>query len=594
MAQYSDLALYRRLLHQARPYWFHIVVIFLLGLLSVPLALLNPIPLKVAVDSVVGSEPLPSFLDVLIPATVQQSKMSLLIVTASLVVIINLLSQCVEQGNYLLSTYTGEKLVLDLRAKLFRQVQRLSLAYHDSKGTSDATYRIQWDSTSIQNIALYGILPLMTAIIKLFSMIYVMVRINLLLAMVALVVSPFLFLIAGAYRRSFRRGWSQVKKLQSDAFSVIQEVLTALRVVKAFGQEEREQKRFFDHSQEGIQARIRLSFAEGSLGLLLNLTTSIGTGVVLFIGVSQILSGKLTLGNLLLVMAYLSQLYAPLNMIGKKIANIQSQLASVERVYLLLDQSPDVIESPHPRPLMRAKGAIAFRNVSFAYDSQHQILQNISFDVPAGARVGIAGKTGAGKTTLVNLLTRFYDPIEGQILLDGFDLRDYKLTDLRNQFAIVLQEPVLFSASIAENIAYAYPHASEKEIIQAAKAANAHDFIVDLPNGYDTQVGERGMRLSGGQRQRIALARAFLKDAPILIMDEPTSSVDMATETKIMDAMERLMHGRTTFTIAHRLSTLESCDLLLVLEAGKLVAAQSDVSAIIQQSLVKGELDLAI
>ena len=236
-----------------------------------------------------------------------------------------------------------------------------------------------------------------------------------------------------------------------------------------------------------------------------------------------------------------------------------------------------MLERPDALPLARAEGAVDFCSVSFAYDQGHPILHDITFAVPSGTRVGIAGETGAGKTTLLSLLTRFYDPTAGQILLDGVDVRDYKLADLRNQLAIVLQEPVLFSSSIAENIAYADPGASDEEIVQAAKAANAHDFIAGLPDGYDTQVGERGMRLSGGERQRIALARAFLKDAPLLIMDEPTSSVDIKTEAEIMEAMDRLMHGRTSFMIAHRLSTLENCDLLLEIDHGNLVDMRSDV-----------------
>jgi len=376
--------------------------------------------------------------------------------------------------------------------------------------------------------------------------------------------------------------------------SVIQEVLAALRVVKAFGQEDREQGRFVRQSNEGMRARIRLSLAEGGLGLLLGLTTAIGTAAVLFIGVRNVQSGTLTLGELLLLMSYLSQLYSPLKTISRKVASLQSHLASAERALSLLDEAPDVFEKLNARPITRAEGAVVLHDVSFSYDSTQPVLDDISLEIPAGMRVGIAGKTGAGKTTLMNLLTRFYDPTEGQILLDGIDLREYKLADLRNQFSIVLQDSILFSTSIAENIAYACPGASEAEIVEAARAANAHDFIISLPDGYETQVGERGMRLSGGERQRIALARAFLKNAPILILDEPTSSVDMKTESGIMEAMERLMRGRTTFMIAHRLSTLENCDVLLVLKDGQFLAVQSDVSTTVREALALGGLEATI
>jgi ATP-binding cassette, subfamily B, bacterial len=271
------------------------------------------------------------------------------------------------------------------------------------------------------------------------------------------------------------------------------------------------------------------------------------------------------------VMGYLGLLYGPLNELSNSKATLQGALASAERAFSLLDKVPDVVERPDALPLVRASGTVAFRDVSFAYREDHRVLHDVSFEVYPGTRLGISGKTGAGKTTLMSLLTRFYDPTVGQVLLDGIDLRDYKLADLRNQFAIVLQEPVLFSTSVAENIAYARPEASKEEIVEAAKAANAHEFVVGLPRGYETEVGERGMSLSGGERQRIALARAFLKDAPILILDEPTSSVDTNTEAAIMEAMERLMRGRTTFMIAHRLSTLANCDARLQIEDGRVV-----------------------
>src|SRR5262249_54465977 len=279
-----------------------------------------------------------------------------------------------------------------------------------------------------------------------------------------------------------------------------------------------------------------------------------------------------TLGELLLVLVYLTQLYAPLKTLSKKAASLQSHLASAERAFALLDEAPDVPERPHARPLTRAGGAVACRHLTFAYGADPPVLRDVSFTVAPGTRVGIAGPTGAGKTTLVSLLTRFADPTAGQILLDGVDLRDYRLADLRNQFAIVLQDSVLFSASVAENIAYARPGAGEAEIVAAARAASAHDFIVNLPQGYQTLVGERGMRLSGRARPRHALARAFLKDTPILILDEPTSAVDVRTEAMIMEAIRRLMHGRTTFLIAHRLSTLQDCDVLWKVEHGRLAA----------------------
>jgi ATP-binding cassette, subfamily B, bacterial len=296
-----------------------------------------------------------------------------------------------------------------------------------------------------------------------------------------------------------------------------------------------------------------------------------------------VLNSRLTLGELLMIIAYLTQLYGPLNAIGDKIISLQPYVASIKRAFELLDEVPDVAERPHARPLKRATGAIEFRGVGFAYDRENLVLDGVSFAIEAGTRLGIAGRTGAGKSTLMSLLMRFYDPSRGQILLDGVDLRDYKLAELRNQFAIVMQDPVLFSTSIAENIAYGRPGASFQDIVTAAKVANAHDFIIALPNGYDTLVGERGLRLSGGERQRISLARAFLKDAPILILDEPTSAIDVVTEALIMEAMQRVMAGRTTLMIAHRLSTLEVCDARLVIEHGRLVEATGNIQMHVPQ-----------
>jgi ATP-binding cassette, subfamily B, bacterial len=346
-------------------------------------------------------------------------------------------------------------------------------------------------------------------------------------------------------------------------------------VVQAFGQETREGERFAVRSGESVRNRIRVAFVEGVFALLISLITAAGTAAVLFIGVRHVRSGVLTLGDLLLVMGYVASLYGPLKQLSKSKATLQGSLTSAERAFALLDEEPDVVERPEARPLERASGAVIFNDVSFAYRENHPVLRNVSVEVNPGTRVGISGRTGAGKTTVMSLLTRFYDPTAGQILLDGVDLRDYRIADLRNQFAIVLQEPVLFSTSIAENIAYARPGASEEEIVQAAKAANAHEFIIGLPHGYENRVGERGMSLAGGERQRIALARAFLKDAPILILDEPTSSVDTKTEAAIMAAMERLMRGRTTFMIAHRLGTLANCDVRLEIEEGRVVRLEN-------------------
>ena len=569
-----DFALYLRLFRWARPYWTHLIGLFLLGLLATPLALLVPLPLKIALDSGLGSKPLPHLIRSFLPAGFSLSPSSALLFAVGLLIAVTILAQIQTLALALLKTYTGEKVLLAFRSDLFWQMQRLSLSYHDVKGTAESLYNVQYDAAAVQTIVAERFIPLISSAFTLLGMLYVTMKIDWQLAVVALVISPILFLISKVYRRRLRRGSREVKKLEKSALSVVQEVLGALRVVKAFGKEEDERHRFVRRSFESMRARLKLALAEGKYNFLVGLTSAIGTASVLFMGFRQVQSGAITLGDLMLMMGYVTQLYEPLKTMGKNSAALQSYLANIERAFALLDELPEVEEKANPRSLVHATGRIAFKSVSFTYGPHRPALEQVSFEVDPGMCVGIVGTTGAGKTTLVNLLTRFYDPTEGQILLDGVDLRDYQLKDLRNQFAVVLQESVLFSTSLAENIAYARPSASEAEIVAAAKAANAHEFISKLPEGYQTLVGDRGMRLSGGERQRISIARAFLKEAPILILDEPTSSVDVRTEMLILDAMERLAQGRTTLVITHRPSALKQCDVIVRIEEGRLAAIE--------------------
>ncbi len=564
----AHLALYRRLGAYARPYWGHIAGILLLQLLSTPLALLVPLPLKIAVDTVIGSKPLPAWLNALLPGHIVASPTALLTVAAGLMLATALLGSLQELTTGLLQTYTGEKLSQDFRSRLFRHVQRLSLSYHDTRGTSDSTYRIQYDAPSIQRVLIDGLIPLCGAAVTLVAMIYVTVRIDWRLAAVALSVSPVLFVLVRTFGPRLRRRWKEIKKLDSSAMGVVQEVLASVRVVKAFGREDREHDRFLEQSNTRVRREVDVAALQGAFDVFVGVAMAAGSAAALLIGVQQVRAGSLSLGNLLLVMAYLQQIYKPLKTLSKKTADLQAALASADRAFALLDELPEVAERRDAVRIGRARGDLLFLDVSFAYDSDRPVLHRISFAAPPGTRVGIRGMTGAGKSTLMGLLMRFYDPTSGVIRLDGVDLPDYHLADLRRQFALVLQDQLLFSTSIAENIAYGREGASRDEVYEAARLANAYDFITALPAGFDTPVGERGMRLSGGERQRISLARAFLKDAPILILDEPTSSVDVKTEAIILEAMQRLMQGRTTFMIAHRLDTLAVCDMQVELEKG--------------------------
>lgn len=566
----GGLWIYRETLRQVRPYVPHLFCTFALSGLASPISLLMPLPLKIAVDSAIGHRPLAHHIAAFLPVDTTSS-VAILALGIGLLIVANLLSQLQDLFATLMGNYTGEKIVLDLRARIFSHVQRLSVSFHDRRGSADSIYRIQNDAMALQYLTVDGFIPLVSASLTLIGMVWVTARIDRKLALVAMIISPVLILLSRVYRPRLKNQYRVIKNVETSAWSVVQEVLSSLRVVQAYGREDQENERFMRRSSDGMKERLKLAIDQGKYGILVGMTTTFGAAAVLWYGVRHVQSGALTLGSLLMVMAYLAQLYEPLRIIGRKSGTLQGHLASLERAFHLLNELPEVVERPNALRLVRALGNIEYRHVNFAYDNDRPVLDDVCIDVEAGSRVGVAGRTGAGKTTLVSLLSRFHDPCRGQILLDGIDLREFRLQDLRNQFSIVLQDSVLFSTSIAENIAYARPDASETDIIRAAALANVHDFISSLPDGYRTLVGERGMRLSGGERQRISLARAFLKDAPILILDEPTSSVDIRTEAAIMEAMERLMRGRTTFMVAHRLSTLENCDYVLILDAGKVI-----------------------
>jgi len=561
----NDRRVFARIVEFARPYWLKIGGTFLLSLAVVPLTLLTPFPLKVVVDSVIGSKPLPSALHWL-----GGGPYVVLAAASLLLVVITLLFYVQGMAVWLVSTYLGERLVLDFRAALFRHAQRLSLSYHDRTGTTDSVFRIQYDAECFQHVLIDGLIPMLSALMTAVSVVIVTAWLNWQLALVSLVVCPILYFITGRFGRRLRGRWYEVKDIESSAMSVVQEALSAGRVVKAFGREEHEQDRFFTRASRRLWGQLDIAWLQSKFDLAIGVTVAAGTAAVLFLGVIQVKAGHLSTGELLMIIAYQAQVYLPLKTISKKVGDLQNGLASAGRAFALLDELPEVRERPHARRLERARGAFTFDDVSFAYETGHDVLRRIRLDIEPGSRVGIQGRTGAGKTTFVSLLTRFYDPSGGAILLDGVDLRDYKLADLRNQFAIVLQDTMLFSSSVRENIAYGRPDATEEEIVEAARRANAHDFISAMPDGYGTEVGERGMRLSGGERQRVSIARAFLKDAPIVLLDEPTSALDLATEAAIVDAMERLMVDRTVFLIAHRPTTLERCNVRLELHDGSL------------------------
>src|SRR6266567_4122713 len=568
----------KRAFEDLRPYLWPIVVLLIISLIAVPITLIVPLPIKLLVDGVLGSQPLPGYLTVFVGSQLSKS------LTLWLAIIILMGTAVVTYLQNLVNIWytnkVGNRMTLDVRARLFRQMQRLSIAYHDTMGAADSAYRTLNDAPMLRSFGIDSMIPLATSILTIGAIILVMVYFDWQLALVALLVSPVMFLLTFVFRPRIRAGWRKFRASESAAMAVAQESLGASRLVKSYGQEERKNKELVSHYDASLSASLKVQVDSAVYSLLVGVLTAAGLAAVLYIGIGHV-PGILTLGSLLVVNYYVTQLYGPLRNVGQSILDIQMSLTGVERYRAVLDEKPDVPELPNAIPLARARGNIAFRNVSFAYTKDHSVLHDITFELPSGNRLGVVGPTGSGKTTLSTLLLRLFDPTEGVITLDDLDLKDYKLADLRNQFAVVHQETVLFSTSVAENIRFAKPNATMDEVIAAATAAKAQDFITSLPNGYDTLVGERGMKLSGGERQRISLARAFLKDAPILILDEPTSSLDVHTESAILDTIQELMKDRTTRMIAHRPSTLRNCNMILMIENGRVTRMTTEVESII-------------
>ena len=571
-----------RLLGEVRPYLFSIIFVFAVSLTAIPLALITPLPIKIIVDNVLGNKPLPNYLKVIVGSSSQGSTQLLVLIAIGILVVGTVLNNFNQLLNVWATNKVGNRITLEMRARLFRQMQRLSILYHDTKGVTDSMYRVQYDAPWLRLFVVDTLPPLVTSVFTVVGMILVMFIFDWKLALIAMAVAPFMVLFTLVYRERLRAGWKKVKTSESAAMSGAQESLSASRLVKAFGQEERENEQFFSRYSESASAALKVFVEGGVYSLLVGVVAVIGLAGVLYVGVADVQAGTLTLGGLLIVNYYLTQIYGPLRDVGRKALDVQQALAGMDRFLEILDEEPDVPEIQSPIQLGRAKGTIAFEDVSFQYQQDRSVLQNVSFVLEHGSVLGVVGPTGSGKTTLSSLLLRFFDPSSGRVTLDGVELKQYKIADLRNQFAVVLQDTVLFSTTIAENIRYAKPEASMDQIVKAAMAASAHEFITSLPDGYNTQVGERGMKLSGGERQRVSIARAFLKDAPILILDEPTSALDIGTESSILSSIQDLMKGRTTLMIAHRPSTLRNCNAILTIENGRITRLSGQVPTLVE------------
>lgn len=556
----NRFSLFRRVTKELRPYWRELFALTVVGVVGAPLALLLPVPLKLAIDSIIGSDPLPAIVGAFFP---NPDPIELTLYVAgclSLVAIAILIRNNLE---YFLRETITEKILLTFRKRLFAHALQLSTLFHERAGSQDAAYRIAYDAPALLWLTVNGFIPLLISFAYLCGIVAITARLSPLMSLLALGTTIPLVFFVHANERSLRDRWHTVKEIESLSHSSVREALSALRVVVTCGQELREVRRFELLSSSAFRAKRSVLFVQQGFDCLLGFTVALGTGAILYVGVNQVKNGGMTAGDLILVMTYLPQLYGPVQHFGNQLAGQQAAAASAERAFDLITRAPEITDRPGALRLDRAQGNIEFRNVGFAYSPGVSVFEGFSLLVPAGARVGIVGPTGAGKTTLANLLVRLIDPTTGAVMLDGHDLRDYALRDLRRQIAVLGQEALLFSGSVADNISYACPTASRAEIIAAAKKASADEFIGRLPESYDTLVGERGMRLSGGERQRIALARAILKDAAVLICDEPTSALDAQTEDAVLKSLAEFTERRTTFLISHRESAVQESDILL-------------------------------
>jgi ABC-type multidrug transport system fused ATPase/permease subunit len=571
------------------PYTRWLVIVLIAMLIETAMSLASPWPLKVVIDSVLGSHPLPEWLRSLKDISVGDSKIGLALLAGIGVVLIAVIGAIATYIDNYYTESVGQWVANDLRIRIYDHLQRLSLSYFDKQQTGTMLSTITSDVATVQNFASSNTLSLLVDILTILGVLGLMFWLNWDFALIAVAVTPFLLMFVSRFKRAVKKATHEVRLHQADIVSVVQEGLESVRVVKAFGRESLEDSRLGEVSHATVEAALNARRVKSLLSPIVSVVVALCTAVVLWRGASLILRDAMTVGALTVFLAYLNKFFKPVQDLAKNTNAIAQATVALERIKRILDTDDVIKDRADAQTLEAAKGTITFQHVAFGYDPGAPVLKDVTFVVEAGQKLGVVGTTGGGKSTVVGLIPRFYDVDGGQVLIDGVDVMQYTKESLRSQVGFVLQDTVLFHGTIKSNIAYGRAGASDAAIIEAAKLANAHDFISAMPHGYDTLVGERGLTVSGGQRQRIGIARAIIRNCPILILDEPTAALDTESERLVMEGLSKLMKGRTVITIAHRLSTIRDADKIIVLDRG-IVAEQGTHDELLKLSGIYAEL----
>jgi subfamily B ATP-binding cassette protein MsbA len=560
-----------RITRLLRPYWASLALASAAVAAEGAADLLEPWPLKIVFDYVIGPKRMTGWLAAVIGSTTGTDKSAVLEFSVLAVIAIALAAAVGTYAEKYLTTSVGQHVMHDLRHMLYHHIQRLSLSYYEKQKTGDLIVRVTSDIDAVQDFVSSALLGVVVDVLTLLGMLGVMFYLDWRFTLISLSVAPVLFAVVYTFTRRIKRAAREVKKKESEIASVVQESLTSVRVVKAFAREEYEERRLDKESLESVDMALRARKIKAKLSPAVDIIVAAGTALVLWFGVEFVLTGELTAGALIVFVLYLGKMYKPMRDLSKMTDTISKAQVGFERIREVLDTESKVRDLPGARPATRFNGKIEFEHVRFGYEPERPVFTDLSLAVEPGQFVALVGPTGSGKSTLIGLIPRFYDPEAGRVKIDGADVRAYTLKSLRQQISFVLQETLLFRAPVWQNIAYGKPEATREEIVRAARLANAHEFIERMPQGYDTVIGERGESLSGGQRQRIAIARAIIRDTPILLLDEPSTGLDAASEELVFEALGYLMSGKTSIVIAHRLETVRRADVILVVSGGAIV-----------------------